>query len=97
MMMGVRYGSNDAVQLTRSWLGRLQHAAYIASVNLARAKTPFPLYDRMPGLAGFNCRSNALVLTAFCSSPVNFARLSVNVSAIRNCIRPVPPQAPLSG
>ena len=52
MMMGVRYGSNEAVQLTRSWLGRLQQAAYIASVNLARAKTPFPLYDRDPYLAG---------------------------------------------
>ena len=52
MMMGVRYGSNEAVQLTRSWLGRLQQAAYIASVNLARVKSPFPLYDRDPYLAG---------------------------------------------
>ena len=52
MMMGVRYGSNEAVQLTRSWLRRLQQAAYIASVNLARVKAPFPLYDRDPYLAG---------------------------------------------
>ena len=32
------------------------------------------------------CRPNAAVLTAFCSSPVNLARLSVKVSATRNCI-----------
>src|ERR1700682_3984879 len=44
------------------------------------------LWKLMPGLAGFSCKSNAVVLTAFCSSPVNRARLSVNVSAIRNSI-----------
>src|SRR5215469_6682911 len=42
------------------------------------------LWKLMPGLAGFNCKSNAVVLTAFCSSPIRRARLSVNVSAIRN-------------
>ena len=36
---------------------------------------------------GSSCKSNAVVLTAFCSSPVSRARLSVNVSAIRNSIR----------
>ena len=40
----------------------------------------------MPGLAGLSCRSNADVLTAFCSSPVSRARLSVKVSAMRNSI-----------
>ena len=39
-----------------------------------------------PGCAGFICRSNAAVLTAFCSSPVSLAKLSVKVSAMRNCI-----------
>src|SRR5262245_23422867 len=38
----------------------------------------------MPGLAGLSCKSKAVVLTAFCSSLVRRARLSVNVSAIRN-------------
>src|SRR5713226_878930 len=42
------------------------------------------LWKLMPGLEGLSCRSNAVVLTAFCSSPVRRARLSVNVSAIRN-------------
>ena len=39
-----------------------------------------------PGRAGSICRSNAVVLTAFCSSPVSLARLSVKVSAMRNCM-----------
>src|SRR5437868_13974225 len=46
------------------------------------------LWKLMPGLAGLSCRSNAVVLTAFCSSPARRARLSVNVSAIRNSIIP---------
>src|SRR3990172_8784364 len=37
----------------------------------------------IPGLAGLSCKSKAVVLTTFCSSAVNFARLSVKVSAIR--------------
>src|SRR5260370_41339384 len=40
----------------------------------------------MPGLAGLSCRSKAVVLTAFCSSPVSLARLPVKVSAMRNSI-----------
>src|ERR1700730_3858548 len=46
------------------------------------------LWKLMPGLAGLSCRSNAVVLTAFCSSPVSRARLSVKVSAIRSSIMP---------
>src|SRR6476660_3471118 len=38
----------------------------------------------MPALTGLSCKSNAVVLTAFCSSPVKRARLSVKVSAMRN-------------
>src|ERR1700760_1120856 len=44
------------------------------------------LWKLMPGLAGLICKSNAVVFTAFCSSPVNRARLSVKVSAILNSI-----------
>src|SRR4051794_29135208 len=46
----------------------------------------------MPGFAGLSCRSKAVVLTAFCSSPVSRARLSVNVSAIRNCVGILDPE-----
>lgn len=42
------------------------------------------LWKLKPGLAGLICKSNAVVLTAFCSSPVKLARLSVKVSAMRN-------------
>src|SRR5438093_9548506 len=42
------------------------------------------LWNCRPGWAGFSWRSKAVVLTAFCSSPVSRDRLSVNVSAIRN-------------
>src|SRR5690349_11599332 len=41
------------------------------------------LWNCMPGFAGFTCRSNAVVFTAFCSSLVSRVRLSVNVSAMR--------------
>lgn len=44
------------------------------------------LWKFIPGFAEFIWRSNAVILTAFCSSPVKRARLSVNVSAIRNSI-----------
>ena len=37
-----------------------------------------------PGLDGLSCKSKAVVLTAVCSFPVSRARLSVNVSAMRN-------------
>src|SRR6266540_1506852 len=39
------------------------------------------------GVAGFNWRSKAVVLTAFCSSPERRASESVKVSAMRNSIR----------
>src|SRR5688572_24722703 len=44
-------------------------------------------WNCIPGLAGLICRSNAVVLTSFCSSLVNRARLSVNVSAMRKSTR----------
>src|SRR2546426_1400449 len=42
------------------------------------------LWKLIPGFSGLSCRSKAVVLTAFCSSPVSRARLSVKVSAMRN-------------
>src|SRR6478672_7376818 len=44
------------------------------------------LWSFIPGLAGLSWRSKAVVLTAFCSSPVRRARLSVNVSAMRKAM-----------
>ncbi|MFA7431640.1 MAG: adenosylcobalamin-dependent ribonucleoside-diphosphate reductase, partial [Rhodospirillaceae bacterium] len=45
IMLGVRYGSDHAVALVERWLARLRRAAVLASVDLARDKGPFPLFD----------------------------------------------------
>ena len=52
IMLGVRYGSDHAVALVERWLGRLRRAAYLASVDLAREKGSFPLFDAGLYLAG---------------------------------------------
>ena len=40
-----RYGTAESVALIQSWLSALSHAAYRASVELARARGAFPLFD----------------------------------------------------
>ncbi|MBV8976587.1 MAG: adenosylcobalamin-dependent ribonucleoside-diphosphate reductase [Alphaproteobacteria bacterium] len=40
-----RYGSVESLVLIESWLAALRDAAYAASVELAREKGPFPLFD----------------------------------------------------
>ncbi|MEE9480370.1 MAG: adenosylcobalamin-dependent ribonucleoside-diphosphate reductase, partial [Kiloniellales bacterium] len=52
IMCGARYGSADAVELTEAWMKAIQRAAYLASVDLAREKGPFPLFDREAYLQG---------------------------------------------
>ena len=52
IMCGQRYGSADAVALTRAWMTAFRDAAYNASVDLAAEKGPFPLFDRDQYLAG---------------------------------------------
>ncbi len=49
---GVRYGSPEAVRLTREWLGAVQRLSYMASADIAAEKGSFPLYDRTRYLAG---------------------------------------------
>ncbi|MEK9755385.1 MAG: adenosylcobalamin-dependent ribonucleoside-diphosphate reductase, partial [Rhodospirillaceae bacterium] len=51
IMCGARYGGARAVQLTETWLRRLQRAAYLASVDLAKEKGAFALFDRDAYLA----------------------------------------------
>jgi ribonucleoside-diphosphate reductase alpha chain len=48
----VRYGTQAAVQLTETWMRAIRRAAYMASVEIAREKGSFPLYDRDKYLAG---------------------------------------------
>ena len=51
-MCKLRYGTDAAVAMTERWMRLIQDAAYGASVDLAREKGPFPLYDRDKYLAG---------------------------------------------
>ena len=44
-MCGLLYGSDAAVAQTESWLHAIARAAYLASVDLAREKGAFPLFD----------------------------------------------------
>src|SRR3954463_5195883 len=44
----VRYGSPESLAFIRHWLEAISHAAYRASVELAKEKGPFPLYDMNP-------------------------------------------------
>ncbi len=46
-----RYGAPRSLELIRTWLAAISHAAYRASVELAREKGPFPLYDMNPYLS----------------------------------------------
>jgi ribonucleoside-diphosphate reductase alpha chain len=52
LMTGLTYGSDDAVARTGRWMQAVQHAAYRASVDLAREKGAFPLFDRDEYLKG---------------------------------------------
>ncbi len=44
-MLGVRYGSEESVRWVEDCLRRVRDAAYAASVELAREKGPFPVFD----------------------------------------------------
>ncbi len=52
IMCGARYGSEQAVKLTETWLSALRRHAYRASIDLAAEKGAFPLFDRDKYLAG---------------------------------------------
>src|SRR5207248_5377032 len=52
ILCGLRYGSPAAVAKTEEWLAAIQHAAYLASADLAAEKGAFPLFDRDKYLAG---------------------------------------------
>ena len=45
LMVGLRYGSDEAARQTSAWLRAIARAAYLASVQLAKEKGAFPLFD----------------------------------------------------
>jgi ribonucleoside-diphosphate reductase alpha chain len=51
LMTGLRYGSPEAAAQTEAWMHAVARAAYLASVDLAREKGAFPLFDAEPFLA----------------------------------------------
>ncbi|MCH2093958.1 MAG: adenosylcobalamin-dependent ribonucleoside-diphosphate reductase [Rhodobacteraceae bacterium] len=51
LMVGLRYGTQEAADQTEVWLKRIARAAYLASVELAKEKGAFPLFDAEKFLA----------------------------------------------
>jgi ribonucleoside-diphosphate reductase alpha chain len=54
LMIGQRYGSEAAARTCEDWMRRIARAAYLASVDLAREKGAFPLFDAAKFLASGN-------------------------------------------
>ncbi len=57
IMCNVRYGRPEALELTEAWLGTIQRAAYRASIEIAKEKGAFPLYDAERYLAGVTIKT----------------------------------------
>ncbi len=56
LMVGLRYGSDHAATQTEGWMKQIARAAYLASVDLAREKGAFPLFDADKYLASGTMR-----------------------------------------
>ena len=56
LMVRLRYGSPEAVAQTEAWMKTIARAAYLASVDLAREKGAFPLFDAEKYLASGTMR-----------------------------------------
>jgi ribonucleoside-diphosphate reductase alpha chain len=54
LMVGLRYGSEEAAKVTETWMHAIARAAYLASVDLAKEKGAFPLFDAEGFLASGN-------------------------------------------
>jgi ribonucleoside-diphosphate reductase alpha chain len=54
LMVGLRYGSDEAVAQTSAWMKAIARASYLASVGLAKEKGAFPLFDAEAYLATGN-------------------------------------------
>ncbi|NBO20514.1 MAG: adenosylcobalamin-dependent ribonucleoside-diphosphate reductase, partial [Rhodobacteraceae bacterium] len=56
LMLGLRYGSAEAAAVTERWFHAIARASYLASVDLAREKGAFPLFDAEKYLASGSLR-----------------------------------------
>ncbi|WP_375691809.1 adenosylcobalamin-dependent ribonucleoside-diphosphate reductase [Pseudooceanicola sp. LIPI14-2-Ac024] len=50
LMLGLRYGSDEAAAQTEAWLKLIARESYLASVDLAKEKGAFPLFEAEPYL-----------------------------------------------
>jgi ribonucleoside-diphosphate reductase alpha chain len=57
LMLGLRYGGDEAARQTEDWMHRIARASYLASVDLAKEKGAFPLFDAEGYLASGNMRA----------------------------------------
>ncbi|SCY36621.1 adenosylcobalamin-dependent ribonucleoside-diphosphate reductase [Paracoccus tibetensis] len=77
LMLGLRYGADDAVAQTRRWMKAIARSAYLASVDLAREKGAFPLFDAEKYLAsGFMSKMDADVREAIATHGIRNALLT---------------------
>ncbi|MBO9406207.1 adenosylcobalamin-dependent ribonucleoside-diphosphate reductase [Shimia sp. R9_1] len=52
LMLGLKYGTEEAAAQTEAWMKAIARASYLASVDLAKEKGAFPLFDKEKYLAG---------------------------------------------
>ena len=57
LMLGLRYGSDEAAAQTETWLKSIARASYLASVELAKEKGAFPLFEAEPYLNSGNMQN----------------------------------------
>ncbi|MDA0355525.1 MAG: adenosylcobalamin-dependent ribonucleoside-diphosphate reductase [Proteobacteria bacterium] len=57
LMMGLRYGAPEAAAQTETWIKAIARSAYLASVDLAKEKGAFPLFDADKYLASGTMRA----------------------------------------
>jgi ribonucleoside-diphosphate reductase alpha chain len=57
MMLGMRYGSEESMQLARTAMHTLCYSAYRASIAIAREKGAFPFFDKDKYLDGLFVRT----------------------------------------
>jgi ribonucleoside-diphosphate reductase alpha chain len=77
LMVGLRYGSEEAAKVTETWMHAIARAAYLASVDLAKEKGAFPLFDAERFLAsGFMMQMDADVREAIRAHGIRNALLT---------------------
>ena len=54
LMVGLEYGTDEAAAMAEKWLKQIARASYLASVDLAKEKGAFPLFDADKYLASGN-------------------------------------------